>query len=164
MASEREIEVYRQHRTTQEKYVYFLLAAVGAAIALSVNQTQREPLEWSQVPLGVAVLLWGLSFYSGCRHLAYVQSTLFANAAMLNVESGRHPEVGNHPQLIAAASEGIRVAMETNSNRAKRFANWQFRLLILGAISYLGWHVYEMWLRSAQVAQVAQTFLGAPNF
>ena len=148
MPSEQQIEVYRQHRTAQEKYVYFLLAAVGAAIALVVNQTQTASLAWSQLPLGLAVALWAFSFYFGCRHLAYVESTLFANAALLKVEAGEHPDVGRHPQLMAAASEGIRASIETNSNRASRFAHWQFWCLLLGAISYLGWHVYEMWLRS----------------
>ncbi len=90
----------------------------------------------------------GLSFYFGCRHLVYVESTLFANAALLKVEAGEHPEVGRHPQLMAAANEGIRSAIESNSNCASRFARLQFRFLVLGAISYLGWHVYEMFLRA----------------
>ena len=148
MPSELQIEVYRQHRTAQEKYIYFLLAAVGAAIALAVNQTQGGKLAWSQLPLACAVALWALSFYFGCRHLAYVESTLFANAALLKVEGGEHPQVGNHSELMAIASEGIREAIESNSNRASRFARWQFNCLLLGAISYLGWHVFEMWLRS----------------
>lgn len=148
MPSEQQIEVYRQHRTAQEKYVYFLLAAVGAAIALAVNQTQEAKLAWSQLPLGCAVALWALSFFFGCRHLAYIESTLFANAALLKVEAGEHPQVGSHPELMAIASDGIRKAIESNSNWASRFARWQFKCLLLGAISYLGWHVFEMWLRS----------------
>ncbi len=148
MPTEQQVEVYRQHRAAQEKYVYFLLASVGAAIALVVTQTQGTSLAWSQVPLAFAVFLWGLSFYFGCRHFGYVESTLFANAALLKVEAGEHPDVGRHPQLMTAASEGIRSAIEFNSNRASRYARLQFRSLVLGAISYLGWHVYEMFLRS----------------
>ena len=97
MTSEQQIEVYRQHRNAQEKYVYFLLAAVGAAIALTVNQTQVAKLAWSQLPLAGAVSLWALSFYFGCKHLAYDMSTLYANGTLLQVESGQHPEVGGHP-------------------------------------------------------------------
>ncbi|MDO9012547.1 MAG: hypothetical protein Q7U78_12175 [Gallionella sp.] len=151
MPSEQQIEVYRQHRIAQEKYVYFLLAAVGAAIALAVNQTQEAKLACSQLPLGCAVALWALSFFFGCRHLAYVESTLFANAVLLKVEAGEHSQVGIHPEHMAIASEGIRKAIESNSNRASRFAHWQFNCLLLGAISYLGWHVFEMWLRSVPI-------------
>jgi hypothetical protein len=148
MASDQQLEVYRQHRTSQDKYIYFLLAAAGAAIALAVNQTQGLHLSWSQTPLGAGVMLWGLSFYFGCQHLAYVSSTLFANAELLNVESGMHRQIGNHPVLMSAASEGIRQAIETNANRASRYARMQFGAFILGAVCYVAWHVYEMWLRT----------------
>ena len=148
MPSENRIEVYKQHRAAQEKYIYFLLAAVGAAIGLAVSQTQGLKLSYSQVPLAFAVSMWALSFIFGCRHLAYVESALFANMALLQVQAGEHPEVGTHRQYMAVASEGIRTAIESNSNRASRFARWQFFALVFGAICYLGWHVYEMWLRS----------------
>lgn len=148
MPSEKELEVYRQLRTSQDKYVYFLLAAVGAAIALVVNQTQGMPLSWSLIPLVCAVLLWGLSFLFGCLHLQYVNSILYANADLLKVEAGEHPEVGRHPEIMAAASEGIRAAIESNSRRSSRFGRWQFYSLILGAIAYLAWHILEMYLRT----------------
>jgi hypothetical protein len=148
MPSEQQIEIYRQHRTAQDKYVYFLLAAVGAAIAFAVNQTQGAKLAWSQLPLACAVAFWALSFFFGCRHLAYVESTLFANIALLKVTAGEDPQIGMHPQLMAVASEGIREAIELNSKWASRFARWQFRCLVLGAVSYLAWHVVGMWLRS----------------
>jgi hypothetical protein len=141
-------EVYRQLRAAQDKYTYFLLAATGAAIALVVNQTQGSTLSWSLAPLAVAVLCWGLSFFFGCRHLEYVSSNLYANAEFLKVQSGEHPEVGQHPQMMAAASEGIHQAFEANTLRANRLAKLQFRFLVAGAIFYIAWHVLEMWLRT----------------
>lgn len=141
-------EIYRQHRTAQDKYTYFLLAAAGAAIALAVNQTKGTSLSWSQLPLAIAVLCWGLSFFFGCRHLGYVSFTLFANADLLRVENGQHPLSGNNPQLMATASEGIRQAIESNSERANRLGHMQFRFLITGAVFYIAWHVIEMWLLS----------------
>jgi hypothetical protein len=148
MPSEQQIEIYKQHRTAQDKYIYFLLAAAGAAITFAVTQTQGLKLSWSQVPLACAASLWALSFFFGCRHLGYVESTLFANAELLKVQAGEHPRVGVHSELIAAASEGIREAIESNSTWAGKYARWQFRCLVLGAMSYLGWHIFEMWLRS----------------
>ena len=148
MPSEQQTEIYRQHRTVQDKYIYFLLAAAGAAIAFAVNQTQDAKLAWSQLPLACAVAFWALSFFCGCRHLGYIESTLLANDALLRVIAGRDPQIGMHPQLINVASEGIQKAIEVNSKWAGRFARWQFRCLVLGAASYLMWHVVEMWLRS----------------
>jgi hypothetical protein len=146
-----ELEVYRALRESQSKYAYFLLAAAGAAIALAVNQTHGSALAWSQVPLGLAVLCWGASFYCGCRHLAYVSSTLYANAALLEIRAGDHPVVGTHPGMIAAASEGVLSAIEHNSNRGVRFATFQFWLLVSGGVLYVVWHVLEMYLRTVAV-------------
>ncbi len=145
--NEPEIEVYRALREAQGKYTYFLLAAVGAAIALAVNQTQGAAMAWSQLPLAAGVVSWGLSFFFGCRHLAYVSSTLYANAELLRVESGQHPETGTHPQMMAAASAGIRQAIESNSKRANRLGHLQFRFLVAGAVLYIVWHALEMYLR-----------------
>ena len=148
MPSPERIEIYKQHRAAQEKYVYFLLAAVGAAIALTVNQTQGAKLAYSQLPLGVAVCLWGLSFFFGCKHLNRVESTLFANADLLKVKDGVYPSVGSDNERISVAEEVIRKIIESHSTWAARFARWQFGAFILGAVWYLAWHIFEMSLRS----------------
>lgn len=141
-------EVYRQHRTVEDKYTYFLLAAAGAAIALAVNQTSGSGIAWSQIPLALGVLSWSLSFFFGCRHLAYVSSILHANYSLLQVQLGEHPEVGLSPERQQAAAAGIRSAMESNSKRAHGHARRQFSFLVVGAAMYVIWHVIEMALRS----------------
>lgn len=147
MASEQEMELYRQLRASQDKYVYFLLAAVGASIAFALSQTQGMTLAISQIPLGIGIFTWGLSFFFGCLHLEYVSSTLYANITMLKIENGNHPEVGNHPQLVAAASQGIRSAIEANITCASRYGKLQFMFFIIGVVFYISWHAIEMWLR-----------------
>lgn len=148
MANENLLEVYRQLRVSQDKYTYFLLAAAGAAIALAINQTHTSSISCSQIPLGLAVLFWGVSFMLGCYQLEYVSATLYANAVLLKIQSGEQPDIGNHPQMMEAASEGIRKAVEHNSDKANSLSHWQFRLIIFGALLYLGWHIWEMWLRT----------------
>lgn len=141
-------ELYKAHRAAQEKYAYFLLAAAGAAIAFAVTQTQTAALAHSQIPLAFAVLCWGLSFAAGCRHLQYVLSNLYANMSFLKVRAGEMEGIGAHPAMMQAPAEGIRSAMESNSNRANTYGQWQFRLLILGALAFITWHVVEMGLRA----------------
>jgi hypothetical protein len=123
-------------------------AAAGAAIALAVNQTHGAALTWSQTPLGGATLFWALSFVFGCKHLQYVAAILYANFSLLRVQSGCDREVGTSPQRMVIASEGIRNALDTNGNRAVRYARWQFQCLIAGAVLYIAWHVFEMYLRT----------------
>ncbi|HLQ65385.1 MAG TPA: hypothetical protein VK201_11860 [bacterium] len=147
-------EVYRAHREAQNRYVYFLLAATWAAIGFAVNQTMNKTLAWSQIPLAGAVFGWGLSFVFGIRHLQYVSSSLYANLELLEVESGQHSQVGTHLGKIAAASEGIREAIESNSNRANHLAHLQFTFLVAGAVLYVAWHVLEMYLRTVSTRQL----------
>ncbi|WP_309683024.1 hypothetical protein [Polaromonas sp.] len=148
MPSQEQLEVYRQHSATSEKYTYFLLAAVGAAIALCINQTQALNLSPSQTPLGLAVVLWGLSFYLGCRHVGMVKATLYTNGALLRVQDGMDPLAGRNVEAIGIASDALREIIDTRSNQASFAAAWQFRCLVLGGIAYLAWHIYEMWLRT----------------
>lgn len=147
MVSDEHREIVRTLRDSQSKYTYFLLAAAGASIGFSLNQTQGLAIAWSQLPLGLAIACWGLSFFCGCRYIEHVSSTLYSNAEMLQVVEGQHPEVGSHIQLVQAASAGIRQAMAENSSKAGSLGRTQFRALISGGCFYVGWHIIEMWLR-----------------
>lgn len=137
--------MYDRLATGQTRYTYFLLAAAASAVALALNRTIDSPLSWSQMTLGLAVLCWGLSFFFGCRHLGYVNSSVYANLELIRVQRGDHPETGQHPQMIQAVSEGIHNALEFNSTRANALGHWQFRLLIAGALFYIEWHVQGMY-------------------
>ncbi|MGH7812993.1 MAG: hypothetical protein ACREQI_03215 [Candidatus Binataceae bacterium] len=139
--------LYSAFRDAQTRYTYFILTAAGAGIALAVNQTNSAALSWSQVPLAAAVLSWGLSFFFGCRHLGYANSTIFSNLELIKVKSGKHPEAGLNQQMVAAASAGIREAIDANSKAAMRYGTAQFRLLVAGGLLYVGWYVLEMYLR-----------------
>ncbi len=142
------LELYKQHREGQSKYIYFLLAAAASAVAFAVQKTSGAKLSWSMIPLGLATLSWGLSFYCGCKNLLWVQTAIFANYSLLQLKSGIHPEQPPHPQLLAAAEEGVRSAVKTNIEGAEFHAKWQFRLFILGGILFIAWHILDMVLRT----------------
>src|SRR3990172_1762121 len=105
--TDRDLELFRQHRAEQSKYVYFLLAAAASGVALAVRVTSAATLHWSLGPLGAAVLCWGLSFFHGCRHLQYVLGVTRTNAALLQSERGELPTVGPEPWKRAAAAWGL---------------------------------------------------------
>ncbi len=144
MASEKEIEVFRSLTGTQEKYDYFLMSVAAAAIAFAVHRTSGMSLDWYMIILAIAVSLWAISFIAGCWRRQYIGSNMFANFDLLRIQNGDHPEVGIHPGAIKAASEGIRNAMEHNSDRATFWANVQLYSLIVGAIIFIVWHAIEM--------------------
>jgi hypothetical protein len=148
MADNDLIEIHRQHCTGQNKYTYFLLAVTASAIAFSVQKTSGLKLTWSMLPLGLAVLLWGVSFFFGCKNLLWVQTSIYANYSLLQLQKGVHPEQPDHAQLLEAAISGVRSALESNIKNAQFYAQWEFRLLIAGAVFFLAWHIVEMIIRT----------------
>ena len=144
MASEDERVLILDHRAQQSRYDYFLMAVAGSAIALSVQRTTGAALCWSMIPLAFAVLLWGSSFYGGCRRRGYADVVTYANIALLRVQQGEHSEAGTNPALMQAASDGIRDAITTDATKAQWWGHFQFKTLVGGAVTYVVWHVLEM--------------------
>ncbi|WP_375324528.1 hypothetical protein [Flagellimonas sp. GZD32] len=138
-------EIQRQFRQQQEKFVYYMIALSVTAIGFSIYKTTGLQLKWSQIPLGLAILFWGVSVFCGLRFLKYVISTLYANNAYFDIMQGRDTEIGTHPKKIEAATKGVKQAMESNSNRASAYSKWQERLFYLGIILFLLWHIIEMY-------------------
>jgi len=148
MSQEALHEVWKQYRSAEDKYVYFLLAVAGAGIALAVNRTAGSSISLSQLPLAAAVLSWALSFFFGCRHILYVNTILFDNYELLQIESGTYRGVEGAPPIRGIASAAIREVIEEKSKKAVRHARRQFTFLVAGAFMYVAWHVVEMSLRS----------------
>lgn len=142
--SEMKSQMANQLHEAQAKYTYFLLAVAASAIAFAIQKTSGCHLDWSMLPLGLAVFSWAVSFFAGCRNRAYFSSTLYANLALLDLRDGSHPESPSHPDAVAAACEGVQRAAEQNSSSANFWGHLQFRLLVAGAVLFLTWHVLEM--------------------
>ena len=142
--SDARTEVYRAYNEGHDKYIYFLLAAAGAAIAFAVTQTAAATLTLDKIPLGLAIACWGLSFFAGCRQIQRNQDILHQNYQFLRMQDGIHPEFPPYPQLVHAIAEDL----EKRSKQSGKWGAWQFRFLITGAVFYITWHVFEMYLRT----------------
>ena len=136
MSDNVQVELHKQHRAGQGKYAYFLLAVAASAVGFAVQKTTGVGMQWSQLPLAVATGLWGTSFFFGCRHLLWSQAALVANSDWIKSTNE------NKPELAAAA----RSALNEHGADSAFYAQWQFRLLVIGAVSFLFWHVLEMFL------------------
>ena len=137
-------QIAEQLHQAQGKYTYFLLAAAASGIVLAVQRTTGQSLNWGHILLGLAVMLWGASFFAGCRNRAYFSSTLYANLALLQLQDDSHPKSSTHREAVAAACDGVRAAAGQNSASCNRWGKWQFRLLLTGALAFLAWHIVGM--------------------
>lgn len=147
--SEEALELYRVHRDIIQRYTYFLLAAAGAAIGFALSQTKGTSLSWSQIPLGAAILFWGVSFFLGCRHIVFGAHAVSLNSDLIRVVEGRHEISGRSPVSIQVGREYLKELIDKNAQKSGRFFRWQFILLVAGAVSYILWHVTEMAIRTS---------------
>lgn len=145
---ENQKEIQRQHRQQQEKYVYYILALTVSAIGFAIYKTSGLPLKWSQVPLGLSVISWGVSIFCGLKFIKYVLSILYANNAYFEILNGQDPDLGNVPWKIEAGAKGVREAMKLNAITASKYLDWQSRLFYIGIVLFIIWHVSEMYLLS----------------
>ena len=148
MADNELMEMHKQHRTGQDKYIYFLLAVAASGIAFSVEKTTGLKLNWSMLPLGAAVILWAISFYFGCKNLYWVQTSISANYSLLQLQKGVHSNQPDDPQKLEAAIRGVSSALDSNIKEGAFYDQWQFRLLITGAVCFVAWHIVEMIIRT----------------
>lgn len=148
MADSDIIELQKQHRAGQDKYTYFLLAVAASAVAFSVQKTSGLKMAWSMIPVGLAVLAWGVSFFFGCKNLLWVQASISANFSLLHLQRGIHQEQPAHHQESEVAIRGVKSALDKNMDMAAYYAKGQFLLLVLGALFFLAWHITEMLLRT----------------
>lgn len=159
MVDEKLVKVYEQLRVSQDKYTYFILAAAASAIALAINKTENKNISLLMIPLGAALLSWGVSFYYGCRNINYVNSILYANVELLNVQNIKSSAQDVNPQLIEAAIAGIKSAINENNDKSTSCAKWQFGLFIIGAVLYLIWQILSM-LHNPIISDKAIIFIG----
>lgn len=137
-------ELHKLHSDAHSKQIYFLLAAAGAGIGFAVQKTEGLYLSWYLAPVGIAIVLWGLSFYFGCKTLDLGQSAVRSNYDLLQLRDGSHPAQPDHPQKLAIAMQVTHEALDGFTQRATRSAVWQFRLLIAGAVFFMTWRLLEM--------------------
>ncbi|WP_131728554.1 hypothetical protein [Achromobacter xylosoxidans] len=148
MSGDNELEVYRQHRSNQKQHTYFLLAAVGACIGFALTQTKDASLQINQIPLAIALVSWGLSFYCGCVQADRDGAALYANLGLIRLQKGRDPIAGRNPELMQYGSDTIREIIEQHGEKSASASRWQFRFLAVGVVFYIGWHVLDMWART----------------
>lgn len=138
------LELYRLHSDSQSRYVYFLLAATGAALGYGLQKLDGLSFSWWITPGLLALASWLASFFCGCKRITWVQSAVYANYALLQLKYGHHPEQPTHPQLTQAAMDGTRSAVEKNTNKARTYQTLQFWFLAVGVALFVSWRVLEI--------------------
>lgn len=139
-------EIYRSLQRSQEKYVYFLLSATIASIGFTITQTQDlEGLDYCQLPLGLSLLFWGLSFWFGCRNRSSFNSALFANYELLKVQMDKHPLTkGRDSVFVKATLKEIMKVINGHTKKIERYGKLQMDMFISGIVAFICWRIVEI--------------------
>jgi hypothetical protein len=135
------LQLNRQHAEGHSKYVYFLLAATGAALGYALQKLDGATYD-SQVWFGlVAIACWLVSFFCGCKHVTTIQSVIMSNFQMLQLQHGSHPMQPQSQAEMKIAWEVTTSALESKNNTAQLFFRLQFWLLAVGVLLFATWRV-----------------------
>lgn len=146
MSSDEELELFKQYKSAQDKYRYFLLAAAASAIGFAMTQTKTEILSLCHIPLGLAIVSWAVSFYSGMQFLEYAMGVTFQNHNYLSSKRELKAFVKDEHalSLTKKMKEGFYATTQKQGARMKIYGNLQSWLLLLGAMLYIFWHALRM--------------------
>ncbi|MDD2894320.1 MAG: hypothetical protein PHF20_10380 [Halothiobacillaceae bacterium] len=145
MSSNLELELGKQFKASQEKYIYFLLAVAASAIAYAMTQSKVEPIELRQIPLGLSILSWGLSFFSGLRFIEYATNFTFQNQNYLAFKR----ELKSYSQdaaieMLEKFKAKLKETTKKQEEKMRLYGKLQSTSLLAGAAFYVIWHVLRM--------------------
>lgn len=138
-------QIIKEHKERQEKFVYYLVALAVSCIGFAVYNTQDTKLQLIQIPLGLAVLSWGISVFCGIKFLETALALLHNNSCYFDVKNGQDSEIGNNPSEIKYALSIMKPILIDRANKISVLLNWQIRLLYSGIVFFIVWRVLEMY-------------------
>jgi hypothetical protein len=135
------------HREQSDKFTYYVIALCVTAIGFAVYNTLGQSMKQSQIPLGASVLCWSLSVYLGLKVLRYRIQILLINHRLIKVQIGTDELAGTHPEKKQIGYQVLMENINILSRRINIAITWQLWMFYLGMLSFVGWHVYEMYLK-----------------
>ena len=129
-------DILTRARAAIEKFTYFLLAAAAASIAYAINLDTELAIDWPDMLLIAAIVVWGFSFWAGTRVLAVMLGISFWNALILKEAS--ELDIDDSARHLEATEKSI---LRPLNRRMKIWELLQMGLLVFGAFLVLLWKI-----------------------
>ena len=129
------IRLEEAHARTVEWQAAFIQGVAVSAIGFSIHETSDRSYSASLIPIGVAIVCWGLSFYFGIQHNHARQKAIAANiGSFVAVEMGRE-DLQNHANEL----------FKQHSRKSGKNYLTQLYLILAGAVLYVFGHGLHIW-------------------
>lgn len=124
-----------RHNEYQQKYVYYIIALSVTAIGFSIYQSTGHTLTWYKIPLGIAILCWGLSIHKGLTYMRNWLDMLANNVDLLSADEEKDLEL----------VEEIIQSMDDDDVDGTKLWKWQQNFFYIATSSFIIWHILEMY-------------------
>jgi hypothetical protein len=138
------LEIQKQYRENQSKFIYYLIALSVASIGFSINITIGQKLNYSHFLLGLAILNWVLSVFCGFQFLKISINVLALNNEYFNIVRGLIDEIKPNDFAKEKAKNILIEESEKKNKRLVNNFNWQQYFFFIGIILFLFWHIVQM--------------------
>lgn len=138
------LEIQKQHRESQSKFIYYIIALSVASIGFSINITIGQTLNVFHLFLGLAILFWVFSVFCGFQFLKIYLDILAINNEYFNIVRGISDEK-KPTEFIKEEAKKITTELANNKNKkASRNSDLQQYFFFFGIIMFLIWHIIQM--------------------
>lgn len=139
-----QVEIQKQLREQQGKFVYYIIALCVAAIGFSIHQTFEQKLSYYHTLLAISMITWCLSIFCGFQFVQIHMKALVANADYFQI-------IRKHKELNQKEENQVRSILtdkiETYSIRSQSNFMWQQYWFYIGIVLFLIWRVFEMGMK-----------------
>ncbi|MDP2174625.1 MAG: hypothetical protein Q8K70_01805 [Bacteroidota bacterium] len=130
-------ETQKQYLEMQYKYIYYIGALSVASIGFAVQQTLEQPIKLSQIPLGIAIIFWGLSIFKGFKFLELMLK-------IHEIQFGYNHTAIKVGFITDEFNKLFEDMTKTPMSKAKNNHKYSFTLFILGCVLFILWRIIEM--------------------
>ena len=120
------------------RFTQFIIAVNGTLIAYSFKLIENKELTLTLIPLGLAILFWGFSFYFGVTSIRKMISTrivgLFKETDLVKNDT-RNKELAKEK-------------FQELGNKANRYNRVMYNFLYVGGLFFITWQLLEMGIRT----------------
>jgi hypothetical protein len=137
-------ELQKLHFESHNKYVYFLLAATGAALGYALQKLDGLPITWWVSPGLLATFCWLASFYAGCLRITWTHRAIQSDYSSVQLQRGIHLRQPKDPTETQQAIEITKGHTLSNLQKSSLYLRLQFWLLTAGVVFFVIWRILEM--------------------
>lgn len=139
-----QIEIQRQLKERQEKFVYYQIALCVTAIGFSIVQTIHVKLEYNLLFVALAIIFWAGSIFCGFQFIIIYLKGLIANNNYFDMLAGRRGKVISKQLAEEVATDILIEKVDGYSRRSHRNFLLQQYFFYFGLISFIVWHVLRI--------------------